>query len=128
MAATIKSLRRSFTLQQVQYIIDLRFGNPPNYARPLRSFGQIKTLTGLQPTTTWKMCKRYLLKGQIIMGRASTAVSELLSQQERDFLLDLQELRNFGLIKRAALFNAKFGRKISVWKIQNFYNRYICLD
>ena len=121
MAVTIKSLRRSFTLQQVQYIITLRFGNPPNYAQPLRSFGSIKKLTGLQPTTTWKMCKRYLLRGQIVLGRASTAVSELLNEHERGFLLDLQELRNFGLIKRAALFNAKFGRKISVWKIQKFY-------
>jgi site-specific recombinase XerC len=67
------------------------------------------------------MCKRYLLQGQIVLGRASTAVSELLNEQERGFLLHLQELRNFGLIKRAALFNAKFGRKISVWKIQKFY-------
>ena len=121
MAVKIKSCRRSFTLPQVYLIIALRFGNPPNYAQPLRSFAAIKKLTGLQPTTTWKMCQRYLLQGKIVLGRASTAVSELLNEQERNFLLDLQELRNFGLIKRAALFNAKFGRKISVWKIQKFY-------
>ena len=121
MAVTIKSLRRSFTLQQVQYIITLRFGNPPNYAQPLRSFGAIKKLTGLQPTTTWKMCQRYLLRGQVVLGRASTAASDLLNQHQRAFLLDLHELRNFGLIKRAALFNAKFGRKISTWQIQKFH-------
>ena len=36
-------------------------------------------------------------------------------------MLDLQELRNFSILKRSALFAAKFGKKITRWKIQKFY-------
>ena len=56
-----------------------------------------------------------------MLGRATSAVSEQLNEQERAFLLDLQELRNFSILKRSALFAAKFGKSISKWKIQKFY-------
>ncbi len=45
-----------------------------------------------------------------MLARASNALSELLNQQKRDFLLYLQELSNFRLIKRAALFKAMLGK------------------
>jgi hypothetical protein len=43
----------------------------------------------------------------------------VLSPQERAFLLDLEELRNFSIQKREALFVAMFGKKISTWNIRN---------
>ena len=102
-------------------MIDLRFGMPANFAKPLRSFGLVSKMTGLRTSTIWKLCNRYLLNGRIVLGRATSAVSEQLSEQERAFLLDLQELRNFSILKRSALFAAKFGKKITRWKIQKFY-------
>ncbi len=113
MVDTIKSLRGSFTVAQVQHIITLRFGNPLNYAKPLKSFELVINLTGHQQTTAWKMCKRNMQRERIVLGRASAAASMLLYQQESDFLLDLKEIRNFSLTKRAALFNAMFGKRLA---------------
>lgn len=121
MADVFKALRRSFTVEQVQYIVDLRFGQPANFVHPLRSFGLIFKLTGLQPATTWKLCKRFLHAGQIVLGRATSAVSSRLTKRERDFLLDLQELRNFSIEKRLALFAAMFGKKLTTWNLRKFY-------
>ena len=44
-----------------------------------------------------------------------------LNQLEREFLLDLHELRNFSLAKRAELFRAMFGKPMSRQKVHKFY-------
>ena len=46
----------------------------------------------------------------------------VLSPQERAFLLDLEELRNFSILKRVALFAAMFGKKISIEISDSFTN------
>ena len=81
----------------------------------------IYKLTGLVPATTYKICKRFLLEGRIVLGRAAIDLDAVLSPQERAFLLDLEELRNFSIRKRVALFAAMFGKKISTWNIRQFY-------
>ena len=81
----------------------------------------IRKLTGLVPATTYKICKRFLLEGRIVLGRAAMDFDAVLSPQERAFLLDLKELRNFSIQKRVALFAAMFGKKISTWNIRQFY-------
>ncbi len=81
----------------------------------------IQKFTGLVPATTFKICKRFSLERRIVLERAAIDLTAMLSPQERDFLLDLEELRNFSIRKRAALFAAIFGIKISTWKIRKFY-------
>ncbi len=93
--------------------MDLRFGRPANYAKPLSSFGMIQKLTGLKPATTLKICKRFLQEGRIVIEQAAINLDAMLSPQERAFLLDLDELRNFSIKKRVALFATIFGKKIS---------------
>ena len=122
MAATIRAVGRFFTAEQVQYILDLRFGRPANYAKPLRSFGMIQKLTGIVPATTYKICKPFLLEGRIVLGRAAIDLNAMLSPQERAFLFKLEELRNFSIQKCVALFAAMFGKKISTWNIRQFYS------
>ena len=121
MAAEFKKLRRSFTHSQVQHILDLRFGSPANYAQPLRTFKLIQSLTGLRPSTSCLLCSRFLQLGQIQIRRVISNITSQLNQREREFLLDLQELRNFGLAKRADLFKAMFGKPMSRQNVHKFY-------
>ena len=81
----------------------------------------IEKLTGLVPATTYKICKRFLVEGRIVLGRAAIDLDAVMSPQERAFLLDLEELHNFSIQKRVDLFAAMFGKKISTWKIRQFY-------
>ena len=72
----------------------------------------------------WTCTRNYIqdlqaisLEGRIVLGRAAIDLNAMLSPQERAFLLDLEELRNFSILKRVAL----FGKKISTCNIRKFY-------
>ena len=56
-----------------------------------------------------------------MLGRAAIDFDAVLSPQERAFLLDLEELRNFSISKRVALFAAIFEKTISTWNIRQLY-------
>lgn len=42
----------------------------------------------------------------------------------QSFLLDLPALHNFSLLKRVALFKAKFGKSMSTTRLKSFYKRH----
>ncbi len=109
----IRQVRRSLTRQELQQIVDLRFGKPHNYDQPQMSFGAVGKMTGLRPGVVGKIVQRFLHDGFRVIQHRSRVRCSLLGQQEQDFLLDLQALRNFSIQKRADLLNAKFGHKLS---------------
>ena len=117
----IRQVRRSFTRQELQHIVDLRFGIPHNYDLPQMSFGAVGKITGLRPGVVGKIVQRFLHDGFNLVQHRSRVRVCLLNQQEQDFLLDLQALRNFSIQKRADLLNAKFGHKLSRSYISKFY-------
>ncbi len=117
----IKQERRSFTKQELKQIIDLRFGIPHIYNQPQMSFGAVGKMTSLRPGVVGKIVKRFLHDGFNVLKHGSRVRSSLFDQHEQEFLLDLQALRNFSLLKRANLLNAKFGHKLSQSSIKKFY-------
>ncbi len=53
----IRQVRRSFTRQELQQIIDLHFGIPHIYNQPQMSFGAVGKMTGLRLVLSAKLLK-----------------------------------------------------------------------
>jgi len=102
----VKRQRQSFSEKDMNDVVDLRYGVDRTNRVPIRSFLAISRITGLPATSVYNICRRYVDLGfKVENGRKRNGKhGVVLSPQMRAFLLDLDGLRNFGLVKRCKLF------------------------
>ena len=85
----IRQVRRSFSQQELQRIVDLRLGRPHNLHMLQMSFGAVAKITGLRPGVCCKIVKRFLRDGFSLIKHRSRRRMVLFNQREQDFLLEL---------------------------------------
>jgi hypothetical protein len=80
-------------------------------------------MTGVNYKTLSSILLRYKRSGnRCIIGRRRNGHARITFNLEQEkFLLDLNALRSFGLIRRCYMYKAKFGQSLSTFTLRKFY-------
>ena len=118
----VKLCRMKFSVEDLHDIVVLRYGFN-NSGPPIRSLGAISKMTGVKVQTLSLILLRYQRNGnRCIIGRRRNGRARITyTQEQEDFLLDLNALRSFGLNHRCLMYKSRFGQSLSTWSLRKFY-------